>query len=310
MPGLWRLTAILKEKAPDMTIIIDTDPGIDDAIAILYALRHPYLKVAAITTVAGNIGLSVTTRNAGRICALAGVEVPVHAGAAAPMGVEARPETGIHGNDGLGGVSFPEPATAPKSTDAVTAMGMLLMAHPPQTIDLHCLGPLTNLAHLLQRAPDAAARIRRVIAMGGAVDGPGNVGPKAEFNIAHDPHAALIVLASGLDFTLIPLDATRQFRADAAYIAALRDTGAGPAIASAALIEAYFAATNGAESRPLHDPCVPLLAMRPEAFEVVERGLGVELDTGALVAGPHVIKVAMGLDATALRAELLEGLLL
>jgi purine nucleosidase len=289
-------------------IIIDTDPGIDDAIAILYALRHPDLNVLALTTVAGNIGLSVTTRNAGRICALAGADVPVHAGAAAPMGVEARPETGIHGNDGLGGVSFPDPARAAESMDAVAAMGKLLMAHPPQTIDLHCLGPLTNLAHLLQRAPDAAARIRRVIAMGGAVDGPGNVGPKAEFNIAHDPHAAAIVLAAGLDFTLIPLDATRQLRADAAYIAALRGTGRAPATASAALIEAYFAATNGAESRPLHDPCVPLLATHPQHFRIELRELAVALDSGALVPGAQRIKVAMGLDAPALRGALLQGL--
>ncbi|MDN5786501.1 nucleoside hydrolase [Pseudorhodobacter sp.] len=291
-----------------MTIIIDTDPGIDDAIAILYALRHPAMDVAAITTVAGNIGLSVTTRNAGRICALAGSDTPVHSGAAAPLGVKARPETGIHGNDGLGGVDFPEPTQAPRSTDAVAAMEALLEAHPPRTIDLHCLGPLTNLALLLQRAPKAAARIRRVIAMGGAVDEPGNVGPKSEFNIAHDPHAAAEVLAAGLDFTLIPLDATRQFRADKIYIAELRASGHTPAIASAALIDAYFAATNGAESRPLHDPCVPLLAQNPQHFRIVTRDLAVELNTGALVPGPHRIKVAMGLDAPALRAELLRGL--
>ncbi|MHA3979349.1 nucleoside hydrolase [Halovulum sp. GXIMD14794] len=291
-----------------MTVIIDTDPGIDDAIAILYALRHPDLDVVALTTVAGNIGLSVTTRNAGRICALANVPTPVHAGAAAPLGKEPRPETGIHGNDGLGGVEFPEPEAAPASEDAVAAMIALLEAHPPQTVDLHCLGPLTNLALLLQRAPEAARRIRRVIAMGGAVDEPGNVGPKAEFNIAHDPHAAATVLAAGLPLTLIPLDATRQLRADAAYIAALRETGFAPAIASAALIEAYFAATNGAESRPLHDPCVPLLAQHPDLFRIEERSLDVELDTGALVPGPHKLSVAMGLDADPLRAALLQGL--
>ncbi|SNT26154.1 nucleoside hydrolase [Tropicimonas sediminicola] len=291
-----------------MTIIIDTDPGIDDAIAILYALQHPRLEVAALTTVAGNIGLSVTTRNAGRICALARVPTSVYAGAAAPLGKEPRPETGIHGNDGLGGVEFPEPEAAPASADAVAAMVALLEAHPPQTVDLHCLGPLTNLALLLERAPEVARRIRRVIAMGGAVDEPGNVGPKAEFNIAHDPHAAAAVLAAGLPLTLIPLDATRQLRADAAYIADLRATGQSPAIAAAALIEAYFAATNGAESRPLHDPCVPLLAEHPELFRIEERSLDVELDTGALVPGPHRLNVAMGLDADALRTALLEGL--
>lgn len=291
-----------------MTIIIDTDPGIDDAIAILYALRHPAQDVVALTTVAGNIGLSVTTFNAGRLAALAGVPTPVHAGAAAPLDKEASPELGIHGNDGLGGVHFPEPLSPPASQDAVAAMIEILAAHPPKTVDLFCLGPLTNLALLLKRAPETARRIRRVIAMGGAVEEPGNVGPKAEFNIAHDPHAAAAVLAANLPVTLIPLDATRQFRADAAYIAALRETGTEAAKACAALIEAYFAATNGAESRPLHDPCVPLFAQHPELFTIEDRALEVELASGALVQGRHPIKVAMGVDADGLRAALLKGL--
>jgi purine nucleosidase/pyrimidine-specific ribonucleoside hydrolase len=291
-----------------MTIIIDTDPGIDDAIAILYALHNRAQNIVALTTVAGNIGLSVTTHNAGRICALANVDTPVHAGAAAPIGKKARPETGIHGNDGLGGVVFPDPLRAPDSKDAVGAMIAILDANPPQSVDLFCLGPLTNLALLLERSPKSAKRIRSVIAMGGAIDEPGNVGPKAEFNIAHDPHAAAAVLAAELPFTLIPLDATRQLRADAAYIKALQDTGRASAIASAALIDAYFAATNGAESRPLHDPCVPLLAQHPELFQIEPRMLDVELETGALIAGPYHVQVAMGLDADGLRAALLAGL--
>lgn len=288
--------------------IIDTDPGIDDAIAILFALRHPGLNVAALTTVAGNIGLDVTTRNAGRIARLAGAAVGVHRGAAAPLQGKARPETGIHGDDGLGGVRLPEALNAPSDVPAVEAMRAILADAPDATVDLFCLGPLTNLAHLLQDSPGAARRIRRVIAMGGAVDEPGNVGPRAEFNIAHDPHAAALVLAAGLPLTLIPLDATRKFRADAAYIARLRATRAAPAETSADLIEAYFAATSGAESRPLHDPCVPLLALREDLFRIERRSLQVEVETGALLAGPHPVEVAMGLDAEALRALLLQGL--
>lgn len=291
-----------------MPVIIDTDPGIDDAIAILYALNRARPDVAALTTVAGNIGLSVTTRNALRLAALAGVAVPVHAGAAAPLGREARPETRIHGDDGLGGVRFPDPVGAASDMDAVTAIRGIVDGQGPGQVDLFCLGPLTNLALLLKTAPRTARALRRVIAMGGAVDEPGNVGPKAEFNIAHDPEAAAIVLAAGLDLTLIPLDATRRFRADATYIDALRQVGTDRARACAALIAAYFATTGGAESRPLHDPCVPLLATRPELFTLVERGLAVEPETGALIPGPHRVKVAMGLDADALRAELLAGL--
>lgn len=292
-----------------MTIIIDTDPGIDDAIAILYALRHPEQNVVALTTVAGNLGLSVTTHNAGRICALAQANIPVHAGAAAPLGKEANPEIGIHGNDGLGGIVFPEPLKQPASEDAVSAIIDILTAHPLQSVDLFCLGPLTNLALLLERAPKSLIqRLRSVIAMGGAIDEPGNAGTKAEFNIAHDPHAAAAVFAAGLPLTLIPLDATRQFRADAVYIQALRDTARLPAIASADLIDAYFSGTNGAESRPLHDPCVPLFAQHPEMFQIEERDLDVDLETGALITGPHRIKVAMGVDADGLRAALLKGL--
>ena len=295
-----------------MQVIIDTDPGIDDAIAILYALRHPGLDVLALTTLGGNVGLGVTTPNAGRIAALAGVDVPVHPGADVPLGREPRSETAIHGNDGLGGVAFPDPLVPPSDEGAVAAMARILMAAPVGTVDLHCLGPLTNVALLLADAPEAARRIRRVIAMGGAVDEPGNVGPRAEFNIAHDPEAAARVLAAGLDLTLIPLDATRQLRADAAYLDRLRAAGNAPARATADLIDAYFVQTahqaKGAESRPLHDPCVPLLACHEALFHVEPRALDVDLDTGALVPGDCRIRVAMGLQADALRDALLDGL--
>jgi purine nucleosidase/pyrimidine-specific ribonucleoside hydrolase len=290
-----------------MTIIIDTDPGIDDAIAILYALRSG-LPVAAITTVAGNIGLTVTTRNAGRLVALAGATVPVHAGAAAPLQGHPRPETGIHGNDGLGGVAFPEPARPADGEEAVAALIRHIAAAGPGGVTLFCLGPLTNLARLIQSAPDAATKLGPVIAMGGAVSQPGNVGPRAEFNLAHDPIAADIVLSAGLDLTLIPLDATRQFRANQAYIDTLLATDTPASRASAALITAYFAATTGQESRPLHDPCVPLYFARPDLFRVETHHLRVAVGSGALDPGPYAIKVVMGVDADAVRAELNRGL--
>ena len=290
-----------------MRVIIDTDPGIDDAIAILYALRHPGLEVAALTTVAGNIGLSTTTRNACRIATLAGVSVPVYAGADRPLKRASRFETAIHGNDGLGGVAFPEPGFAADTESATSAMRRLAeTADEPLT--LMCLGPLTNLARLLEESPETGRRFERVIAMGGAVDEPGNVGPKAEFNIAHDPEAASAVFAAGLPLTLIPLDATRQLRADANYIAELREAGSPSAKASADLIAAYFAATDGAESRPLHDPCVPLLALEPSLFSCQTHRLAVDTESGALTSGPHALQVAMGLDAPALRKALLDGL--
>ncbi|MBT9384996.1 nucleoside hydrolase [Pseudooceanicola sp. CBS1P-1] len=288
-------------------IVIDTDPGLDDALAILFALRSPLLEVAALTSVSGNIGLGLTTANALNLVALAGSKVPVHPGADAPLARAHEPEIAIHGDDGLGGVVLPASPEAPAGS-AIAALAQLLMEHPADSLDLHCLGPLTNIALLLDQAPEAAARIGRIIAMGGAVDTHGNFGPgnRAEFNLGQDPEAAQRVLHAGLDVVLIPLDATRQFRADAAWLAALRATGQVAAVTSADLVQAYFGETER-ESRPLHDPCVPLYALFPDLFTVETRPLQVD-GIGALVEGPHPIRVAMGLDAPALRAHLLEGL--
>lgn len=291
-----------------MTIraIIDTDPGIDDAVAILFALASPQFEVLGITTVAGNIGIGTTTRNAGRLLALAGrADVPVHAGAAAPLARKGFDTAEIHGADGLGGVAFPEPQ-ASSGADAVGWLARTLMAEPAGTVQLLTLGPLTNLARLVTDHPQAARRIARVIAMGGAVHDRGNIGPRSEFNMAADPEAADIVLGAGLPFVLIPLDVTRKVRASAPYCAALAASGRPGAVASARLIEAYFQSTtvtgSGAESRPLHDPCVMLLAEAPELFTLEPMGLSVDLgptrDAGALSpdAGRPQVQVALGVD--------------
>lgn len=295
-------------------IVIDTDPGLDDAVAILYALsRTEAFDLRAVTTVAGNIGLATTTRNAGRLLAVMGrSDVPVIAGADRPLARPGIDETRIHGADGLGGVPLPEPL-APAQTGAVAALVAMLMAEPVGTLDLLCLGPLTNLAHLLHDHPAAARRLRRVIAMGGAVDEPGNVGPRSEFNLASDPEATSAVLAAGLDLVLVPLDVTRKVRASRADLACL--AAGGPAARlSAALIEAYFDSTRNiskqAESRPLHDPCVMLLADRPELFHLETRSLTVDCraEPGALIPGPHRVNVALKVDGAAALAALMGGL--
>ncbi len=292
----------------DATIraVIDTDPGIDDAVAILHALSSPAFDILGLTTVAGNIGIETTTRNAGRILALAGRgDIPVIAGAPAPLSRKGFDTADIHGNDGLGGVRFPEPAVPPLA-DAVEWLAGLLMREPEGSIDILALGPLTNIARLVSDYPEAARRVRRLIAMGGAVDEPGNVGPRAEFNIAADPEAADIVFRAGLDTVLVPLDVTRKVRATRAYTAALRETGVAAAAASADLIDAYFLSTSGGESRPLHDPCVMLFAERPDLFGLETLPIAVDLgetpDAGALdvdrKAG-SAIAVAMKVDSGA-----------
>lgn len=298
----------MRSQAVPTPVIIDTDPGIDDAVAILYALRSPAFEVIGLTTVAGNIGLATTTANAGRILALAGADVPVFRGASAPLARKPFAATEVHGNDGLGGVPFPEPRGMPRE-GAVAWIAQTLIDRPNQTVDLLALGPLTNLAHLVTGFPGAARRIRRVIAMGGAIDERGNVGPRAEFNMAADPEAADLVLGAGLALTLIPLDVTRKVRAGPADTAALKSAAGEEARAVGQLVDAYFQTTQGGDSRPLHDPCVMLLAERPELFDCEARHLGVDLgagpDAGALGRGPHRVEVAMGVDGDGARALLL-----
>ena len=296
-------------------VIIDTDPGLDDAVAILHALGCPAFDVLGLTTVAGNIGLDRTTANAAGLVAVAGHACPVIPGAAAPLGRAGIDAAEVHGDDGLGGVRLPAPLRAPRSGPAHRWLAETLRARAPGSVTLMTLGPLTNLALLLREAPDAAARLGPVIAMGGAVDAPGNqIGAdgekRAEFNFAFDPEAVAEVLAAGLDLTLIPLDVTRRVRADRPFVASL--AGGGPrARTAAALIEAYFYGHEGTTSRPLHDPCVPLCALDPALFRVETRVLGVDFTAhpGALVPGPHPVRCALGVDGAAALALLAEGLL-
>ena len=293
-------------QQPSRITVIDTDPGIDDAVAILLALNSPEFDIRGITTVAGNIGIATTTRNAGRILAFVGRgDIPVIAGANAPLSRKGFDTADIHGNDGLGGVSFPEPDVAPAGDGAVAWLAQLLDKEATGTIDILALGPLTNIARLLADHPVSAGRIGRLIAMGGAVREPGNIGPKAEFNIAADPEAASVVFASGLPTTLIPLDVTRKVRADRAYLSMLRESTRPAAITSAELIDAYFQSTTGGESRPLHDPCVMLYALQPDLFGCERLSLGVDTgdsrDAGALRVDTNAgeISVTMTVDAPA-----------
>lgn len=292
-------------------VIIDTDPGLDDAVAILYALRAPAFEVLGLTTLAGNVGLDRTTANAGSILALAGSSAPVIRGAAAPLHRAPFPATEVHGADGLGGVDLPVPRY-PAQEDAVEWMARTLETRAPASVDLLALGPLTNVARLLAERPGAARRLRRIIAMGGAVDDPGNVSPRAEFNMAADPEAAAAVLSAGLNLVLVPLDVTRKVRAHHSDCARLAASPRPEARAAAALIEAYFQSTTGHDSRPLHDPCVMLLVDRPELFTLRRRALTLDVsdgpDAGALCPGGPEVTVALGVQGPAALARIVEVL--
>lgn len=289
-------------------VIIDTDPGLDDAVAILFAVQSGRFDVLGLTTVAGNLGIAVTTRNAGRLLALLGrSDIPVLAGAAAPLVREAINEAAIHGDDGLGGVALPE---APPTLTGFAPVWMAehLRVAPVGSIDILALGPLTNVGLLLRDHADAAARIGRLVVMGGVVNDRGNVGPHSEFNFACDPEAAALVLGSGMDITLVPLDVTRKVRADRAYLEWLNGRSVG-ATAASELIAAYF--KDGRESRPLHDPCVMLYALEPRLFSVTKQRFNVDTssdaDAGALLADPSGFSLSVLMDVDAQGALTLLG---
>jgi purine nucleosidase/pyrimidine-specific ribonucleoside hydrolase len=188
-------------------VIIDTDPGLDDALALFLACASPELDIVGVTTVAGNIGLPRTTGNA----------LKLRRGA-----IEAA---SIHGEDGLGGANLPLPERQPLAIDANEWLADELFRRPSHSLRILALGPLTNVARLVESRPDAARRLAGIIAMGGAVREPGNVTSFAEFNIAADPEAAAIVLGSGVPVTLVPLDVTRKVLADREWNATLLAKG-------------------------------------------------------------------------------------
>ncbi|HEV2564421.1 MAG TPA: nucleoside hydrolase [Microvirga sp.] len=287
-------------------IVIDTDPGIDDAIGILLALASPEFSIAGMTTVAGNIGIETATRNAGRLLAFAGREdIPVFRGAAAPLSRPGPEPLNLHGAGGIGGVDLPGPSRQPESRTAVQWLTDLLLHEPAGTVDIFALGPLTNIAHLILDRPDAARRIGRIVAMGGVIREAGNVGPRSEFNLWADPEAADVVLSSGLPLVLVPLDVTRRVRATRDFAETLRASGKPLASMVADLVESYFETKAHQESRPLHDPCVMLFALAPELFRLEDLRLSV--NTGSVEAAGALtiddsrmpVQVALGVDGPA-----------
>lgn len=291
-------------------VIIDTDPGLDDAVAILFALASGRFEVLGLTTVAGNIGLERSTKNAGGLLAAMGrSDIPLHSGADAPLLRDNIDAIVVHGDDGLRGVTLPPPA-APIDTNAVEWLAETLRREPSGSIDILALGPLTNIARLIDEHPDAAQRIGHLIVMGGTIDEPGNSGPGSEFNFASDPEAVALVLHSDIRTTIVPLDVTRRVRADRDYVEALRNSPAG--IIAADMLMAYL--QDDKRSRPLHDPCVMLLAVAPDLFGIDFLRLSVNLgdgaDAGALTRSDtgSPVNVAMRVDAPAVLALLASGL--
>lgn len=261
-------------------IIIDTDPGQDDAVAILLALASPELEVLGITTVAGNVPLALTTRNAQLIVGLSGQTVPIVAGRDRPLNRQLVTAEYVHGQTGLDGIDLGEPHVPVTPGDGVDFIVDTLRREAPGTVTLVPIGPLTNIAAAFARAPDIIPRVQQVVLMGGAYFEVGNVTPTAEFNIYVDPEAAAQVLNSGVDVVMMPLDVTHKALTSADWLAGLRALGtrAGEAVASwTDFFERYDREKYGAEGAPLHDPCTIAYLIRPELFS--GRRINVEIET-------------------------------
>lgn len=253
------------------TIIIDTDPGQDDAVAILLALASPEeLHVRAVTTVAGNVPVSLTTLNARKICELAGrPDVAIHAGSARPMVRPLVTAEHVHGKTGLDGIDLPEPSMTVAEAHAVDALVEILMAEPEGSVTLCPLGPLTNIALAMVREPRIVPRISSIVLMGGGFFEGGNITPAAEFNIYVDPHAADVVFRSGVKLVMMPLDVTHKVMTRRARVERIRDlpNRVGPAVAGLLdFYERFDESKYGSDGGPLHDPCVIAWLLRPELF--------------------------------------------
>jgi len=263
-------------------IIIDTDPGQDDAIAILLALASPQdIEVLGITAVAGNVPLDLTQKNARIVCELAKrTDIPVFAGCDRPLAHRLVTAEHVHGKTGLDGPDLPDPTMPLQDMHAVDFIIDTVRQHPSGSVTLCPLGPLTNIASAINKAPDIIEKIDQIVLMGGAYFEVGNITPAAEFNIYVDPEAAEIVMKSGAKITMLPLDVTHKALVTRARNDAFRalNTPAGLAVAQMTdFFERFDKEKYGSSGAPLHDPTVIAYLIAPELFS--GRNINVEIET-------------------------------
>lgn len=265
-------------------IIIDTDPGQDDAVAILLALGSPEeLEILGITAVAGNVPLPLTQKNARIVCELAGKpDTRVFAGCDRPLKRKLVTAEHVHGKTGLDGPQMADPVMPLQDQHGVDFIIETLRREPAHSVTLCPLGPLTNIATAFQQAPDIIARVQQIVLMGGAYFEVGNITPAAEFNIYVDPEAAEIVFKSGVPLVVMPLDVTHKALTTRARIEAFRNLGTEPGRMVAEwtdFFERFDMQKYGSEGAPLHDPCVIAYLIRPDLFK--GRHINVEIETGS-----------------------------
>ncbi|MGF1520694.1 MAG: nucleoside hydrolase [Leptolyngbyaceae cyanobacterium] len=271
-------------------IIIDCDPGVDDAIALMLALRSSELSIQGITVVAGNVPLALTQRNARQICELMGrQDVSVYAGCPRPLVRSLITAEAIHGKTGLDGAILPEPTMPLQSAHAVSYLIKTLQT-ASEPLTLATLGPLTNLAVAIVQAPDVLNKIERVVMMGGGIT-HGNITPFAEFNMYVDPHAAHVVFEAGIPVTMIGLDVTHQVLTTPERLAAIRAIGSPVSQVAVDTLSHYGKADEaklGTVGAPLHDPCVVAYLLRPDLFQTESGDVKVEIGS-PLTLGQTVV---------------------
>src|SRR5947209_14854796 len=271
-------------------IILDTDPGIDDGLALFLALASPEVQLEAITTVSGNVDVTLTTYNALTLLELAGrTDIPVARGSDRPLIRQPFNAAFVHGDNGLGGLQLPVPRIQPVAEHAVDVIIERVMGAPGE-ITLVPLGPLTNIALALRREPRIVQQVREVVLMGGAVRVPGNVTPAAEFNIFADPHAAHMVVHAGWPIRMVSLDVTTQAELKREQVNKLASSGNPVMRFLKQMLDSYFenfAAKVGSNVFQMHDPLCVAAALYPDLISWEPVYLDIEL-AGSLTLGETV----------------------
>ena len=274
-------------------IIIDTDPGQDDAVAILLALGSPAeIDVLGIVAVAGNVGLKQNAKNALQVVELSGkTDTPVYAGCETPMRRKLVTAEYVHGKTGLDGPTLPEPKIRLREQHGVDFIIDTIRREPEKTVTLCALGPLTNLGMAFVKAPDIKERVQEIVLMGGGLFEGGNITPAAEFNIFVDPEAADVVFHSGIPITQVPLDVSHFMLTTRARVERFRQLGNRTGVATAEMLEffeRFDEAKYGWEGGPLHDPCVVAYLLKPDLF--VGKHVNVVIETSSeLTRGMTVV---------------------
>ncbi len=287
-------------------IIIDCDPGQDDAINLLLALSSPdELDVLGITTVAGNVPLALTERNARVMCDVAGrSDVPVFAGCAKPMVRPLITAERVHGKTGIDGLELFEPRHPLENRHAVDFIIDALLEADGATVTLVPTGPLTNIATAFSRNPPVISKVKRIVLMGGAMREGGNTTPSAEFNVFVDPQAAEIVFGCGRPITALGLDVSHQVLATAGRIARIKALRNRAAMATAGMLEFFSrhdSAKYGTDGAPLHDPCTIAFLLKPELF--LRKNCNIAIETQSPLTLGHTAVDFWGVSGRAKNAD-------